>query len=217
MKNIFTLLVICLTFSASLGQDIIYLKDNTVIDCALQEVSLEKIKYKKLDNLEGPDFSVKKENTLFTLSKKGYYLVMKELDSSAVAPNSLVEKFNIALTGGSISTDLMFTNKGILRVNIKDDTDPIVYQGSSGLEGSINASDIVAIIYKDGRHKFIEDIQQVAETIMVYKNTPSLDKPSLGKTTRSDVEIGDSNSDITLGASGRISFEEYSRKAVIKN
>jgi hypothetical protein len=224
------------------GQDIIYLKDDSKIEGKVQEVTPEKIKYKKLDNLSGPNFSVKKESALLVFSEKGSYLSMSELDNSALDANTITEKFNASLNQSLPSEDIIFTKTSARKGTITQDSDPLSFQTLAGTTESIAQSDIVAIIYRDGKHKINGDITEASEVLAKFRNIPEekpIEKPIDSQSptpspavaekdnawgngitvSGKDVpveNIGGKNDNIDMGELGMVKFEEYSDRAVMK-
>ncbi len=209
------------------AQDIIYLKDNTKIECNIQEATPEKIKYKKLDNLSGPNYSVKIENVVLLIAANGNYLTKLELDNSSIDPNVLTEKFTESLSNAPMEQDVIFTKTGFQKGNITQDADPIVFLSLSGTSMTIPLSEVVAILSFVGKHRVLTNATEAAEIMDKYKlqlaqMTPKKeeDKDWEGRpVTGNDVavtKVGGKLDDIEMGELGRVSFEEYSQRAIEK-
>lgn len=234
------LFIVCCGVNSTYSQDIIYLKDDNKIECKIQEVTPEKIKYKKIDNLSGPNFSVKKESTLFVFSEKGSYLIMTELDNSVLDANVITEKFNASLNQSLPSEDVVFTKKTAFRGTIMQENDPLSFQTLTGSTESIAQSDIMIIIYRDGKHKMIGNNVEASEVLAKFRNIPddkpaenaADNQPSSGDSAEKDnawgngmavsgkdipvKNIGGKNDNIDMGELGMVKFEEYSDRAVMK-
>ncbi|SFP05248.1 hypothetical protein SAMN04515674_101159 [Pseudarcicella hirudinis] len=205
------------------GQDVIYLKDHTSLACKIQEVSPEKIKYKRPDNPEGPNYSVKTETTLLIISEKGSYLTSAELTDGAVDPTSITEHFNITLNAPSPQYDQIITNSDMLKVTIDQDIDPLIYISQSGESKSIVLSEVLAVLYKDGHHKLIADPEKVAEILTKLKSHETgMKNPAISQADKENSEktvlapIQNNMSDIDMGELGMVKFEDYSEKAMAK-
>lgn len=70
MKNLLTLLFVCVFLNVS-AQDLITLKNGSDIKSKVTEINLTEIKYKKFDNLNGPIFTISKEDVLIIRYENG--------------------------------------------------------------------------------------------------------------------------------------------------
>jgi hypothetical protein len=225
-----SLTLICKQSLAQSAQDVIYLRDGSQQSVILQNVSPERVKYKKLDDLEGPSNSYKKDNVLMVISSKGKYLVMSELDDSAVDANGLTDAFNNSLKEPAAMEDIIFLKNTARKISITKDSDPLVFTGASGKSEQLALNEVVAIIYFDGRHKIIGSIEEAAAAMAKFRKIPeeSPTQPVIpggdtfkgGETVPNSEapvqKIGGSQEDIDMGNLGKITFEEYSDRAIMK-
>ncbi|MBA3705282.1 MAG: hypothetical protein H0W84_05110 [Bacteroidetes bacterium] len=75
MKTIFQLafiitLFVCSSAAKVIAQDTIIFTDGTVVSCKILQVSTDEVKYKKFDNLDGPDF-IKRTSEINMIKYKG--------------------------------------------------------------------------------------------------------------------------------------------------
>jgi tetratricopeptide (TPR) repeat protein len=84
------ILAIMLFPSSSIAQDKIYKTDSTIIESKVQEVGTTEIKYKKFSNLDGPVYSIKKENVKMIVYANGE----KELYNQSVLKQQAIIPLN---------------------------------------------------------------------------------------------------------------------------
>lgn len=74
MKTIISILVLVTFFTLNgLSQDEIYKKNSEKIECKVEEVTEDKIKYHKEDNMDGPLYSIAKKEVLVIVYENGTY------------------------------------------------------------------------------------------------------------------------------------------------
>lgn len=81
MKKLLTLLFVSICINVS-AQDLITLKNGSDIKSKVLEINLTEIKYKKFDNLNGPIFSISKEDVLIIRYENG----TKDIFSNELKP-----------------------------------------------------------------------------------------------------------------------------------
>lgn len=74
-KLIFSLILLTIAFNA-FSQDKIYLTDNSVINAKVLEIGLTEIKYKKFENLTGPDYVMPKSKITMIIFENGTHEVI---------------------------------------------------------------------------------------------------------------------------------------------
>ncbi len=89
MKRFSVILTLFAGFAISVSaQDIITTKDGTDIKAKILEVTINEVKYKKFNNLEGPTFTMLKSEILIVRYQNGENEVFKESRGSAAAFNT---------------------------------------------------------------------------------------------------------------------------------
>jgi hypothetical protein len=110
-KVIVSLLFLSMTYSV-FSQDIIVTKKAEKISAKVEEVGVDVVKYKKMDNLTGPSYTIKKSEIASIIYKNGTVDVFaeeekaevkKEVQKEAPAPSPNVGMSNVA--GKLIETD----------------------------------------------------------------------------------------------------------------
>lgn len=76
MRNILFCLLILLSSLHAMAQDKIYLIDNSVIEAKISEISLTDVKYKKWNNLTGPDYVMPKTEIALIVYANGTHEVI---------------------------------------------------------------------------------------------------------------------------------------------
>lgn len=74
-KLIFSIFLMTIAFNA-FSQDKIYLTDNSVINAKVSEIGLTEIKYKKFENLTGPDYVMPKSKITMIIYENGTHEVI---------------------------------------------------------------------------------------------------------------------------------------------
>lgn len=141
MKNLLTLCVFALTATTLFAQDIIVTKDAKKIEAKILEVSKTEIKYKELDNLEGPTF----------------VLETKEI-SSVVYANGKVELYNQNAEGNKqeVEKHEVVVNKND---DTKQETDGRIYRedGEYYYKGTyISSREVVRILVRENSAAYSE-------------------------------------------------------------
>lgn len=85
MKKIIILTVFIFFACWTQAQDKIYLKNNTVVSAKVLEIGVHEIKYKKFDNLNGPDFIIDKSSVAMIQFENGTHEVIS--DKNTVVKN----------------------------------------------------------------------------------------------------------------------------------
>lgn len=71
MKTVFILLSLVIYAVVLNAQDTLYLKNNKIIPCIVNEIGIDEIKYKDLTNQEGPNYVVRKTDVIKIVFKNG--------------------------------------------------------------------------------------------------------------------------------------------------
>lgn len=113
MKKILFCLFILFATVRIMAQDKIYLNDNSVIEAKISEISLTEVKYKKWNNLTGPDYVMPKSEIALIVYANGTHEVINQ-KKEEVKTNVVIDILPYYQTGknyiGINYFDLIFKN-----------------------------------------------------------------------------------------------------------
>ncbi len=158
-----TLFVICslLTLSA---QDIIYTSNgNRLENAQLTELTEDRVSFTvKQDKVK--TYSFQRQNVLIAFSRTGNFLVIEDLSSDLAQAKQQLQAY---LSAPPRSNDKDYLVKAIpltvIPALISYESDDVVnYKTIDGKSASIPKSELVAIIYRNGNHKLLREVSEVA-------------------------------------------------------
>ncbi|SDL31607.1 hypothetical protein SAMN05421823_105180 [Catalinimonas alkaloidigena] len=218
MRRFLPLCLLCLFYGAVSAQDVIYETDGSKVLCQIVGMEPDFIKFKKLDNLSGPNYAVEKSRLLMAFSESGSYVVFDQDGKDYTNAESL-EAFVSNKPANAF--DLMVTQqKEVIAGTIRDSTEQeLIFErrGRNGVNAGIQSvakDQLLAVIYHDGKHRFwaaptvVSDAlkgvsAQIAEVVPGAPNgqTDVLNPPATKEV----------NGEFT-----RVEFEEFKNKALLK-
>lgn len=140
-------------------QDKIYLENEEIYGKVI-EITPEKIKYKRLDNFDGPMYSITRKRVKLLFNKTGSFLIMQKLDSMDTGQaTKLINNFINLPSQNASNLDKLFTfqNKQIDCTILSDDS--LLYTiNYNDLDIKYDKALVAVIIYKDGKHKIVSDL-----------------------------------------------------------
>ena len=133
--------------------DVIYQVNDEPLACIITDVTPEEIKYKHLENPNGPDYILKKEKALLVFKENGDFLLPSEEGADWVSgtdPNA----HKIITKDHQIHPARFLEVQGTF-INYQDDP------GQS--QQRIDTDQVLLVMYKDGRHELYSPPAEVAE------------------------------------------------------
>nr|WKN35280.1 hypothetical protein K4G66_23150 [Tunicatimonas sp. TK19036] len=133
--------------------DVIYQVNDEPLACIIADVTPQEIKFKHLENPDGPDYVLKKEKALLIFKENGDFLLPAEEEADWVA-GADNNAHKIITKDHQIHPAQFLEVQGTI----------INYQGKQGQgKQSIDTDNVLLIIYKDGRHELYSPPEEVAE------------------------------------------------------
>jgi|GEM_PF-3687303 len=159
-SGIFFCILIVVFFISSVceGQDKIYLKNEQRRGKVI-EITTDKVKYRNPDNL-GPVYSVARTKVELLFNENGAFLVVQKLDSlDAKVAEKMIENFIKSSVYKPETRDKIFNiqSKEIVCTILGEDDNSYLVSYND-LEIKYDKTSVAAIIYKDGKHKIISEI-----------------------------------------------------------
>lgn len=197
------------------AQDVLYEADGSPIPCQITDITPQFIKFKRADNLTGPNYSVEKSRLLMAFADNGSYVVFgPEGEDYTNAPSREV------MLGDEprLHQDLVLTRAGeVLVGEVAADADsmaPVVLTPPEGDPQSLETDSLIAVLYRDGSHRFIEPPAAVAAALRqldaeVATHVP--DAPQGPSTVLAPPDEREIDGNFT-----KVEFEEYRNKALMK-
>lgn len=123
------------------------------------EITPEKIKYRLLDNFDGPMYSITRSKVKLIFNETGGFLVLQKLDSMDTGQaGKLINNFiNPPQTNTSLDKLFTIQNKQI-NCTILDEDDLLYSIKYEELDMKYDKASVAVIIYKNGKHKIISDL-----------------------------------------------------------
>lgn len=170
-KRIYSLLVCCILIHYSVAQDVIYLADASRVECKIMDIEGPKLKYKNLQNLDGPDYLVPRERVSLIFFEDGSHVVMDAIAQGGMRtfPRPIGDHDRIYFADHKMELgNVISVEKGMFK-----------YRRASMLDGPIfskRTSDIGLVLYRDGRHQLFGN--PVAAATAIVANQESVRIPS---------------------------------------
>ncbi|TAE38608.1 MAG: hypothetical protein EAZ70_07850 [Runella slithyformis] len=164
------LFIIPLALLLSLGvrsQHIVYFLNGNNIEAQLAEATGEKLKLSVMRGQSAVKYSHPRSKVGLAFNTNGNYLVVSELaQDDAQAQQQITDFLNAP--DRQVPYDLIITREPkVIRAKISYESDDATnYQTLGGEAASLNKKDIVAIIYEDGRHQFVQPLDEATAALM---------------------------------------------------
>lgn len=130
--------------------DMIYQANASPLPCIVSDVQGATIKYKRLENLQGPDYVSLKQDVLLVFKSNGDFMLP---GSGGWIKGADAEVHKIITQDHQIFPAKYVEVKG----------DKVSYVDASNNKSyEVNAKELLVIIYKDGKHKMFADASDVA-------------------------------------------------------
>ncbi|MFD1139905.1 hypothetical protein ACFQ4C_02250 [Larkinella insperata] len=173
MKKLLLSILICTGITSGLvAQNVIYTANGNKLDNAqLTGVTEDKISF-TVQRAEKPGlFSFQRQNVLIAFSQTGNFLIIKDLSADLSQAQQQLQAF-LSAPARSKEKDLLIkaVPLTVIPASISYESESVVnYQNSDGKSASISKGELVAILYRDGRHKLIHDPTEAAPLLSSVK------------------------------------------------
>lgn len=168
-----TFIIILFPF-VSFAQDKIYKTDSTIIVAKVQEVGDDEIKYKKISNLNGPIYNIKKEDVIMIVYENGEKEIYNQVLSNQQKNPKQTTASPVAVKGNA---DIIVTLKGdnINCIIDRIDKTLISYHLLNGglfPKGTIAMTQVKKYFYKQQWHdaSFISSSNEIARNFILAEN-----------------------------------------------
>ncbi|MCC5612688.1 hypothetical protein LC612_39855 [Nostoc sp. CHAB 5834] len=188
MKQFLLALVLLSGFSsASFGQDAIYTANGNKLENArLTGVTDGKVSFSVQKQDKTSTFSFQRQNVLFAFSNTGNFLVISELgDDLTLAQQRLQAFLSAPLRPTNVDYLIKAVPLTVIPATIAYENETIVnYKTQEGKSASIPKSELIGILYRDGKHLLTQPIDaEVASLLIdarkqVDKNAVTVNQPS---------------------------------------
>ena len=164
-KLILSILFIISLNSASLAQDVIYtVNGNRIENAKLSGLTEDKVSFTVQKTDKPSSFSFQRQNVLIAFSQTGNFLVIKDLSSDL---NQAQQQLQAYLTAPARSKERDFLVKAVpltvIPAVIGYESETVVnYQNREGKSASILKTELIAIVYRDGRHTLLREPAEVS-------------------------------------------------------
>lgn len=176
LRFIFKLLICTYLILFSLNgssQNIIYL-ENSLILGKVVDISAEEIKYKRLDNFEGPIYKTNRNKVLLLFNEMGGYLIIGKLDSiSPIKANNLINRFlKPSIKNPDLDILLTVDNKPVI-CSIIDEDSLLYYINYNNINFQKSKSLVAVVIYKNGKHRIVSDLKTAINALDNFEKIKS--------------------------------------------
>lgn len=147
-------------------QDKIYLQNEEIYGKII-EITPEKIKYKRLDNFDGPVYSMTRSKVKLLFNETGSFLVIQKLDSMDTGQaDKLINNFLNLSSKKTSNLDKLFTIQSKqINCTILGEDDLLYSINYNDLDIKYDKTLVALIIYKDGKHKLVSDLNTAIEVL----------------------------------------------------
>ena len=166
MKQLFTLLMLCLSVSYSQAQERFFLVNGNAFSFKIKEASFDKIKYDQPNGDRIFERSWRRENILLITNAKGGYMMMTDITTDIEASKKQLEAF---YNSPAPKKDILIKARPmtIIACEISYESDDVVnYNLSPTATGSIGKNELALILRRDGTQDFTQD---VTESVSILK------------------------------------------------
>ena len=177
-------------FAQTNQYDMLYFADGRVASGVIVDVTAQNIEYKLADSLESPARYADRSDVALAFKRQGDYLLASQPDADWKP-------------GASKSLHKIITIDGlVLSATDIDEKESIIYYQDAydGSSASVLPAEVVAIIYKNGRHKLMANANEVALGLSKVVDTDTYSSTEVKKA----LELNE------------VDYEEYAQKAITK-
>lgn len=153
------------------AQETIYMANGTKVPFRLSEANADVVKYSEPKGNSTIKRSFRRENILIAFNSKAKYLVISDISKNSDSSKVQIDEFYS--TPGSDS-DILIKAIPLKAINgtVKYVNDKIVnYATKEGASGSLSKNELVAILYKDGRHELVMPADEAAPLLASLSKT----------------------------------------------
>lgn len=222
LKRAFMMPMLLLATIAT-AQEKFYFRNGNPFSHRLTEAADGQVKYEEVKGERILKRSFQRENVLVAFNAAGKYLMITDISTDpAQAKQQLQTFYNDK--GNESDVLIQAVPLTIIAAHISyESTDVVNYNTLRGTPASMNRSDLVAIIYEDGRHKLLRDITEVAPLLAAVsaqiKNIEKEPAPTTSPNTADLAKpfVAQRPAPITINEKPSITEaqrEEYQQKAI---
>lgn len=144
----------------SYGQDKVYFKDTKVEECLVKEITPAYLKGLKREDLQN-SYTVNLSDVLFVFNKAGNFLVISGLFDDQLKAERYIKKFFSNGTNAFRNADQVITvNYRIISCTLTAENQRTLEYILNGKKDSIAKNDVALIIYKDGSHRLLANVNK---------------------------------------------------------
>ena len=224
MKSYTVLILIYLMILSgfpALGQEKFYWSNGSTFPYRIVEANEQELKYEEIKGNSPHKRTVDRENVVVAFNAYGMYLIIDQLSTDPETSRMTLKKFYNA-TGPSTDLLIKSTPVEVIPATIRVEDEAINYLNESGKPASIRKSDLVAIIYKDGRHQLLQDAEDAKSfLISAFDQVRKYGSKPVQKTKLRDEDVKPVNTAskplaVNKPVLNEKEYKEYSQKALAK-
>ncbi len=139
--------------------DMIYPANGPSIPCLIAEVAGAEIKYKPVENLQGPIYTKLKQDVVLLFKKDGEFMIPASSPDWTMGTDPTAHKI---ITREGLIFPAKFVETREDKVNYEDARNNKGYQ--------LNKGEVLVVIYKDGGHEMFAEVSKVAAALAKMKS-----------------------------------------------
>ncbi|MEO0331810.1 MAG: hypothetical protein AAF223_09010, partial [Bacteroidota bacterium] len=146
-----SLLILAMPLIGQDRSDVIYPLDDDPIACIITEVTEQVIRYKHLENQEGPDYITRRDKSLLIFKENGDYMLPQEESADWVTGAGEANHKIITKSDEVLSAEFLEVEGVNIKYQINQQTN------------ELSTEEVLLVIYKDGRHELYDSPDEVAD------------------------------------------------------
>lgn len=149
------------------GEDTFYFANGNKFSGKIAKVTEDKVTFNIARGERIIPNTFNKENVLMAFNSNGNYLVISSLSTDLAVAQKQIDDFNnVPLRESGLDLLIKSAPLKVIQCKISYESDVLInYQIPSGGAGSINKSELVVVLYKDGRHQFVMDPTEAGDLL----------------------------------------------------
>jgi len=178
LKSILLFGMLTFTSVKNFAQDVIYVTSGTVIQCNIHDIDNRGIRYRKIENPDGPLFTLSAKYISLVFFENGHYVVLPASDPSLLDPDNYQSRDHDLL----IMADGMVLE--VVVAEIDNDNKLIKYhklENPGGPVYSVGFARLAAIIFRTGRHALLLPPQKAIDALLIAQHHLMTTEPPIPK------------------------------------
>lgn len=157
--------ILCLLLSKTVAaQERFYFRNNSTFPYRLVEADDKEIKFIELKGGNPVRRGIERDGIVVAFNAFGLFIVVKDIPTNPEDSRRALEKF-YKTTGPATDVLIKAAPVEVIPATIRMQAEAVNYLTKDSIPASINKSDLVAVIYRDGRHELFKDVEE-AESLL---------------------------------------------------